>query len=139
MAAYAEGLNILSHANVGLHQREVSAEVSPLRDPELYQYDLDMPAVTEVWRRGSVVASWLLDLTAQALVKSPDLAGFAGRVSDSGEGRWTSIAAIDVGAPAPVLTTALYERFTSRGEADYANRVLSAMRRGFGGHEEKKD
>jgi len=139
MAAYAEGLNILSHANVGLHQREVSAEVSPLRDPELYQYDLDMPAVTEVWRRGSVVASWLLDLTAQALVKSPDLASFAGRVSDSGEGRWTSIAAIDVGAPAPVLTTALYERFTSRGEADYANRVLSAMRWGFGGHEEKKD
>ena len=138
MAAYAEGLNILAHADAGRQQREVSAEVTPLRDPELYQYQLDIPAVTEVWRRGSVVASWLLYLAAEAFQRSGDLAGFEGRVSDSGEGRWTSIAAIDVGAPAPVLTTALYERFTSRGEADFADRVLSAMRLGFGGHEEAK-
>ena len=138
MAAYAEGLNILKHADAGVHQREVSAEITPLRDPELYQYQLDIPAVTEVWRRGSVVASWLLDLAAAAFQTNGDLADFAGRVSDSGEGRWTSIAAIDVGAPAPVLTTALYERFTSRGEADFADRVLSAMRLGFGGHEEAK-
>ena len=138
MAAYAEGLNILKHADAGLHQREVSAEVTPLRDPELYHYQLDIPAVTEVWRRGSVVASWLLDLAAQSLLRSSDLSSFEGRVSDSGEGRWTSMAAIDVGAPAPVLTTALYERFTSRGEADFADRVLSAMRFGFGGHEEGK-
>ena len=138
MAAYAEGLNILKHADAGLHQREVSAEITPLRDPELYQYQLDIPAVTEVWRRGSVVASWLLDLAAAAFQTNADLSDFAGRVSDSGEGRWTSIAAIDVGAPAPVLTTALYERFTSRGEADFADRVLSAMRLGFGGHEEAK-
>jgi len=138
MAAYAEGLNILKHAGAGRQEREVSAEITPLREPELYQYTLDISAVTEVWRRGSVVASWLLDLAAQAFVPSGDLADFAGRVSDSGEGRWTSIAAIDVGAPAPVLTTALYERFTSRGEADFANRVLSAMRFGFGGHEEPK-
>jgi 6-phosphogluconate dehydrogenase len=138
MAAYAEGLNILRHAGAGLASREVDAETSPLRDPKMYQYELDLPAVTEVWRRGSVVASWLLDLTAQALNGNPDLANFAGRVSDSGEGRWTSIAAIEVSAPAPVLTTALYSRFTSRGESDYADRVLSAMRFGFGGHLEKK-
>ncbi len=139
MAAYAEGLNILRHAGAGLEQREINAETSPLRDPEMYQYRLDLPAVTEVWRRGSVVASWLLDLTAEAFAGSPDLDGFAGRVSDSGEGRWTSIAAIDVGAPAPVLTTALYSRFSSRGEADFADKILSAMRLGFGGHLEKKD
>ncbi len=138
MAAYAEGLNILRHAGAGLEGRAVDAETAPLREPELYRYTLDLPAVTEVWRRGSVVASWLLDLTAQAFLSSPDLAGFAGRVSDSGEGRWTSIAAIDVSAPAPVLTTALYSRFTSRGEADFADRVLSAMRLGFGGHLETK-
>ncbi len=137
MAAYAEGLNILRHADAGLHQREVSAEVTPLRDPGLYEYQLDIPAVTEVWRRGSVVASWLLDLAAEAFQRNGDLSDFEGRVSDSGEGRWTSIAAIDVGAPAPVLTTALYERFMSRGEADFADRVLSAMRLGFGGHEER--
>jgi 6-phosphogluconate dehydrogenase len=138
MAAYAEGLNILHHAGVGLAGREIDAETSPLRDPEMYQYTLDLPAVTEVWRRGSVIASWLLDLTAQALAESPDLANFSGRVSDSGEGRWTSIAAIDVGAPTPILTTALYERFRSRGEADFGDKVLSAMRWGFGGHVEKK-
>jgi 6-phosphogluconate dehydrogenase len=138
MAAYAEGLNILHHADAGLNEREIDAETTPLREPELYQYRLDLPAVTEVWRRGSVVASWLLDLTAQALLQNPDLGDFSGRVSDSGEGRWTSIAAIDVGAPAPILTTALYERFTSRGEADFGDRVLSAMRFGFGGHLEKK-
>ena len=138
MAAYAEGFNILHHAGAGLNQREVDAETTPLREPELYQYNLDLPAVAELWRRGSVVASWLLDLTAQALVESPDLANFSGRVSDSGEGRWTSIAAIDVTAPAPVLTTALYERFRSRGEADFGDKVQSAMRWGFGGHLEKK-
>ena len=138
MAAYAEGLNILRHAGAGLSTREVDAETSPLRDPKMYQYELDLPAVTELWRRGSVVASWLLDLTAQALAGDPDLSKFAGRVSDSGEGRWTSIAAIEVSAPAPVLTTALYSRFTSRGESDYADKVLSAMRFGFGGHLEKK-
>ena len=138
MAAYAEGLNILHHADVGLKGREIDAETSPLREPELYQYTLDLPAVTELWRRGSVIASWLLDLTAQALLESPDLAGFSGRVSDSGEGRWTSIAAIDVSAPAPVLTTALYSRFASQGEADFGGKVLSAMRFGFGGHLEKK-
>jgi 6-phosphogluconate dehydrogenase len=138
MAAYAEGFNILHHAGVGLDQREVDAETTPLREPEAYQYTLDLPAVAELWRRGSVVASWLLDLTAQALVESPDLANFSGRVSDSGEGRWTSIAAIDVTAPAPVLTTALYERFRSRGEADFGDKVQSAMRWGFGGHLEKK-
>jgi 6-phosphogluconate dehydrogenase len=139
MAAYAEGLNILHHAGAGLEQRDVDAETSPLRDPELYQYRLDLPAITEVWRRGSVVASWLLDLTAQAFDQSPDLADFAGRVSDSGEGRWTSIAAIDVSAPAPVLTAALYARFSSRGEGDFAGKVLSAMRFGFGGHVEQPD
>ncbi|HVA87586.1 MAG TPA: decarboxylating 6-phosphogluconate dehydrogenase, partial [Candidatus Saccharimonadales bacterium] len=138
MAAYAEGLNILHHADAGLAERAVNAETTPLREPELYQYRLDIPEIAEVWRRGSVVASWLLDLTAQAFVQSPDLSDFEGRVSDSGEGRWTSIAAIDVTAPAPVLTTALYERFTSRGEADFAGKVLSAMRLGFGGHVETK-
>jgi 6-phosphogluconate dehydrogenase len=138
MAAYAEGLNILRHADAGLRQRDVSAEVTPLRDPDLYKYRLDLASVSEVWRRGSVIASWLLDLTAQAFVTNPDLSEFEGRVSDSGEGRWTSIAAIDIDAPAPVLTTALYERFTSRGESDFADRVLSAMRFGFGGHEERK-
>jgi 6-phosphogluconate dehydrogenase len=136
MAAYAEGLNILHHANAGNEEREVSAEVAPLRDPEYYRYDLDVAEIAELWRRGSVVASWLLDLTAKALAESPDLEGFGGRVSDSGEGRWTSIAAIEEGVPAPVLSTALYERFTSRGEADYANRLLSAMRQQFGGHAE---
>ena len=137
MAAYAEGLNILAHADAGREGRAVDAETAPLREPELYQYQFDLPAVAEVWRRGSVIASWLLDLTAQALAQSPDLAGFSGRVSDSGEGRWTSIAAIDVSAPAPVLTTALYARFSSRGEADFADKVLSAMRYAFGGHLEK--
>jgi 6-phosphogluconate dehydrogenase len=138
MAAYAEGLNILAHADAGDQQQAIDAETTPLREPDLYRYQFDLPEVTEVWRRGSVIASWLLDLTAQAFVQSADLADFAGRVSDSGEGRWTSIAAIDVGAPAPVLTTALYARFTSRGESDFADRVLSAMRFGFGGHLEKQ-
>ena len=138
MAAYAEGFNILHHAGAGLAQREIDAETTPLREPELYQYTLDLPSVAELWRRGSVVASWLLDLTAQALAENPDLSNYSGRVSDSGEGRWTSIAAIDVTAPAPVLTTALYERFRSRGEADFGDKVQSAMRFGFGGHLEKK-
>ena len=137
MASYAEGLNLLAHANAGKATRDVDAETTPLRHPELYQYDIDIAAVTEVWRRGSVVASWLLDLAADAMSQSPDLAEFAGRVSDSGEGRWTALAAIDVGAPTPVLTTALFDRFTSRGESDFANRVLSAMRKEFGGHDEK--
>jgi 6-phosphogluconate dehydrogenase len=138
MAAYAEGLNIIKNANAGKRTQEVDAETTPLRHPELYQYDIDVPAVTEVWRRGSVVASWLLDLAAHAFSVSDDLSDFEGRVSDSGEGRWTSIAAIDEGVPAPVLTTALYERFTSRGEADFADKILSAMRKEFGGHDEKK-
>ena len=137
MAAYAEGLNILRHAGVGREQHEADAETTPLRDPKYYMYDFDEAAVAEVWRRGSVVASWLLDLTAAALYADPHLSSFAGRVSDSGEGRWTSLAAIDVGAPAPVLTSALYERFASRGEADYADKLLSAMRKQFGGHDEK--
>jgi 6-phosphogluconate dehydrogenase len=137
MAAYAEGLNLLHHANAGLAEREHDAETAPLAHPELYTYELDVPAVAELWRRGSVVASWLLDLTADALAESPTLEGFAGRVSDSGEGRWTSIAAIESGTPAPVLTTALYSRFSSRAEDDYGNRVLSAMRASFGGHAEK--
>ena len=137
MAAYAEGLNILQHANAGATERAADAETTPLRDPDLYRYELDLPAITEVWRRGSVVQSWLLDLTAQALRQSPDLTDYAGRVSDSGEGRWTLMAAIDESVPAPVLSAALFERFSSRGEADYANRVLSAMRHGFGGHLEK--
>ncbi|HEX2302552.1 MAG TPA: decarboxylating 6-phosphogluconate dehydrogenase [Gaiella sp.] len=137
MAAYAEGLNLIHHANVGAVDRESDAETAPLDRPEHYAYDLDVAAITEVWRRGSVVASWLLDLTAAALHASPSLDEFGGRVSDSGEGRWTSIAAIETGVPAPVLTTALFERFSSRGEADFANRVLSAMRKEFGGHAEK--
>ena len=137
MAAYAEGLGILQNANIGKQAHEVDAETTPLREPEHYQYDLNLADISEVWRRGSVIASWLLDLTADALVKDPALAGFAGRVSDSGEGRWTIKAAIDEGVPVPVLTTALYERFTSRGDADFQDKVLSAMRFGFGGHLEK--
>jgi 6-phosphogluconate dehydrogenase len=138
MAAYAEGLNLLHHAGAGLADRVVNAETSPLRDPTAYQYRLDLAEITELWRRGSVVASWLLDLTAQAMVPDPDLASFGGVVADSGEGRWTSMAAIDTGTPTPVLTTALYSRFTSRGEEDFGNKVLSAMRFGFGGHVEQK-
>ncbi len=139
MAAYAEGLNILKHANVGKQEREADAETTPLEHPELYQYELDLRDVAEVWRRGSVIGSWLLDLTAQALLDDPELSRFGGRVSDSGEGRWTIQAAVDEGVPAHVLTASLYDRFSSRGEAEYANKVLSAMRFQFGGHEEKKD
>jgi 6-phosphogluconate dehydrogenase len=139
MAAYAEGLGILREANAGRKQRETDAETTPLRDPEHYQFDLNLADVTEVWRRGSVIASWLLDLTAGSLVEDPNLTRFAGRVSDSGEGRWTIKAAIDEGVPVPVLTTALYERFASRGEADYQDKLLSAMRFGFGGHLEKSE
>ncbi|MBA4064886.1 MAG: 6-phosphogluconate dehydrogenase (decarboxylating) [Isosphaera sp.] len=138
MAAYAEGLNILRHANVGKAKRTADAETTPLRNPEHYRYDLNVADVAEVWRRGSVIASWLLDLTAHALAKNPDLTDFAGRVSDSGEGRWTIAAAVDEGVPAHVLTAALYERFSSRGEADFADKLLSAMRLEFGGHAEKK-
>src|SRR2546425_7881597 len=138
MAAYAEGLNILAKANIGKGSHEKDAETTPLRNPEHYQYDLNIADVTELWRRGSVVASWLLDLTAAAFAQDPGLEGFAGRVSDSGEGRWTINAAIDEAVPAHVLTASLYERFDSRGEADFQNRVLSAMRFGFGGHVEKK-
>jgi 6-phosphogluconate dehydrogenase len=137
MAAYAEGLGILSDANIGKKKHAVDAETTPLRDPEHYQYDLNLRDVAEVWRRGSVIASWLLDLTATALVEDSELKQFAGRVSDSGEGRWTIKAAIDEGVPVPVLSAALYERFTSRGEADYQDKLLSAMRFGFGGHLEK--
>jgi 6-phosphogluconate dehydrogenase len=137
MAAYAEGLNILHHANAGRQDRPVDAETTPLRDPEYYQYDIDTAAVAEVWRRGSVVASWLLDLTAEALHRSPGLDDFHGRVSDSGEGRWTVIAAIEEGVPAEVITESLYGRFASRGEAEFANRLLSAMRSEFGGHVER--
>jgi 6-phosphogluconate dehydrogenase len=137
MAAYAEGLGILRDANVGKQQDTIDAETTPLRDPEYYQYDLDLRDIAEVWRRGSVVASWLLDLTAAALVQDPALSQFAGHVSDSGEGRWTIRAAVDEGVPAPVLSAALYQRFTSRGEADYQDKLLSAMRYGFGGHLEK--
>jgi len=137
MAAYAEGFNILKHANVGKSGREVDAETTPLRNPEHYQYDLNLPDIAEVWRRGSVVASWLLDLTAISLLQSPELANFGGRVSDSGEGRWTILAAVDEGVPAEVLTASLYERFSSRGEADFQNKLLSAMRFQFGGHHEK--
>jgi len=137
MAAYAEGLGVLRSANVGKQSHAIDAETTPLRDPDHYQYDLNLPDITELWRRGSVIASWLLDLTASALIKDPDLAGFAGRVSDSGEGRWTIKAAIDEAVPAHVLTAALYERFSSRGEADFANKLLSAMRYEFGGHVEK--
>src|SRR5580704_1351057 len=137
MAAYAEGLGVLHDANVGKKQDAVDAETTPLRDPEHYQYDLDLHDITEVWRRGSVIASWLLDLTAASLVKDPALSQFAGHVSDSGEGRWTIKAAVDEAVPVPVLSAALYQRFTSRGEADYQDRLLSAMRYGFGGHLEK--
>jgi len=137
MAAYAEGLNILKHANIGKQKQDADAETTPLRNPEFYQYDFNLADVTEVWRRGSVVASWLLDLTAQALAADPALEKFAGRVSDSGEGRWTIDAAIDEAVPANVLAAALFERFSSRGEADFQNRVLSAMRFEFGGHVEK--
>jgi 6-phosphogluconate dehydrogenase len=137
MAAYAEGLNVLNAANVGKKTAVIDAETTPLRDPEHYQYDFNLADVTEVWRRGSVIASWLLDLTAASLLQDPKLAEFAGRVSDSGEGRWTIKAAIDEGVPAFVLSSALYERFSSRGEADFADKVLSAMRYQFGGHIEK--
>jgi len=136
MAAYAEGLNILHKANVGKGREAVSAETAPLRDPEFYRYDIDTAAVAEVWRRGSVIGSWLLDLTAHALLKDPEVAGFSGQVSDSGEGRWTVAAAVETGVPAHVLTTALFERFSSRGEAGFAEKLLSAMRKEFGGHEE---
>jgi 6-phosphogluconate dehydrogenase len=138
MAAYAEGLNILRHANAGKGARTDDAETAPLRNPELYQYDLNLPDIVEAWRHGSVIGSWLLDLAATALKKSPNLTGFAGRVSDSGEGRWTLKVAIDEGVPTPILSTALTQRFASRGEEDFANKVLSAMRYEFGGHEEKK-
>ena len=137
MAAYAEGLSILRAADVGTKQTEVDAETTPLRDPELYQYNLNLSDIAELWRRGSVVASWLLDLMAAALVEDPALAKFAGRVSDSGEGRWTIKAAIDEAIPVPVLSTALYERFSSRGNADFQNKLMSAMRYEFGGHLEK--
>jgi 6-phosphogluconate dehydrogenase len=138
MAAYAEGLNILRHANAGKTQRETDAETTPLRNPDHYQYDFNLADVTEVWRRGSVVASWLLDLTAISLLEQPTLERYSGRVSDSGEGRWTILAAIESTTPAPVLTSALYERFESRGEGDFAAKLLSAMRFQFGGHVEKK-
>jgi 6-phosphogluconate dehydrogenase len=137
MAAYAEGLSVLQSANAGKQKREIDAETTPLRDPEHYQYDLNLTDVTEVWRRGSVIASWLLDLTATALLQDPALSNFAGRVSDSGEGRWTIKAAIDEAVPVPVLSTALYARFSSRGDAEFQNRLLSAMRYEFGGHLEK--
>jgi 6-phosphogluconate dehydrogenase len=137
MAAYAEGLNILHHANIGKQQQAIDAETAPLQNPEYYQYDFNLPDVAEVWRRGSVIASWLLDLTASALLKSPQLAEFGGRVSDSGEGRWTITAAIDESVPVHVLSSALFERFSSRGEADFADKLLSAMRFEFGGHLEK--
>jgi 6-phosphogluconate dehydrogenase len=136
MAAYAEGLNILRHANAGSRRQKASAETAPLRDPAFYRYDLDSAAVAEVWRRGSVIGSWLLDLTAHALLQDPEVAGFSGQVSDSGEGRWTAAAAVETGVPAHVLTTALYQRFASRGQADFADKLLSAMRKEFGGHEE---
>ena len=137
MSAYAEGLNILKHANAGRRDRAADAETAPLAHPERYQYDLNLTDIAEVWRRGSVIASWLLDLTAAALVEQPDLAGFSGRVSDSGEGRWTLAAAIDEAAPAPVLSAALFQRFASRGHSDFADRILSAMRYQFGGHKER--
>ncbi|NOR51652.1 MAG: decarboxylating 6-phosphogluconate dehydrogenase, partial [Gammaproteobacteria bacterium] len=138
MAAFAEGLNIIKHAGVGRLDHEIDAETTPLREPEAYQHDIDIAEVAEVWRRGSVVSSWLLDLTANALSVNGDLDNFSGRVSDSGEGRWTSIAAIETGTPAPVLTAALFSRFASRGEDDFGNKILSAMRYEFGGHIEKK-
>jgi 6-phosphogluconate dehydrogenase len=139
MQSYAEGLNVLKHANIGLHEQEADAETTPLRDPDHYRYELDIAAVSELWRRGSVVSSWLLDLTAQALHESPNLDDYAGHVSDSGEGRWTVDAAIEEGVPVPVLSASLFTRFTSRGEADWGNRVLSAMRKAFGGHLEKSE
>ena len=139
MAAYAEGLNVLHHANVGNKQQALDAETAPLRNPEYYQYDFSLPDVAELWRRGSVISSWLLDLTAEALLKSPDLGHFQGWVSDSGEGRWTISAAMDEAVPVPVLSSALFNRFSSRGEADFADKVLSAMRFGFGGHLEKAE
>ncbi len=139
MAAYAEGLNVLAKANIGSESHAADAETAPLADAKYYQYDIDLAAVTEVWRRGSVVTSWLLDLTAEALADDPELSAYAGHVSDSGEGRWTIHAAIDEGVPAPVLSAALYERFSSRGRDDVALKVLSAMRAGFGGHHERKD
>ena len=139
MAAYAEGFNILAHANAGVHKVDANAETTPLRDPERFAYDLPVAEIAELWRRGSVVRSWLLDLTAAALAEHPDLAPFAGRVSDSGEGRWTALAAIESGAPAPLITAALFDRFSSRGEDDFAHRLLSAMRLQFGGHVERKD
>jgi len=137
MAAYAEGLTILRHANIGKQTFANDAETTPLRDPQYYQYEMNLPQIAEVWRRGSVVGSWLLDLTAEALFKDPKLEGYGGHVSDSGEGRWTVLAAIDEAVPAPVLSAALYERFSSRGQAEFANQVLSAMRHEFGGHVEK--
>jgi 6-phosphogluconate dehydrogenase len=139
MAAYAEGLNVLKHANAGATEREADAETTPLRDPKYYRYDIDVAEVAEVWRRGSVVASWLLDLTAAATLEDPQLAEFSGRVSDSGEGRWTVLAAVDESVPVHVLSASLLDRFESRGEADYANKLLSAMRKQFGGHAEKKE
>jgi 6-phosphogluconate dehydrogenase len=138
MAAYAEGMGILQKANIGKASHEVDAETTPLRHPENYQYDFNLADITELWRRGSVVSSWLLDLTATALAEDPNLKAFSGRVSDSGEGRWTINAAIDEAVPAPVLTSALYARFSSRGESDYQDKLLSAMRFQFGGHHEKK-
>jgi 6-phosphogluconate dehydrogenase len=137
MGAYAEGLSILQKANIGRQQQAADAETTPLRDPEYYRYDFDTAAVAEVWRRGSVISSWLLDLTAEALADEPGLESFTGRVSDSGEGRWTVLAAVDEGVPADVLTSALFARFSSRGEGEFANRILSAMRKEFGGHAEK--
>jgi 6-phosphogluconate dehydrogenase len=137
MQAYGEGLNVLKHANIGLHAQETDAETTPLRDPDHYKYEIDVPAVAELWRRGSVVSSWLLDLAAQALHESPNLDEYAGHVSDSGEGRWTVMAAVEEGVPVPVLSASLFNRFASRGEADWGDRVLSAMRKAFGGHLEK--
>ncbi|NDP61661.1 phosphogluconate dehydrogenase (NAD(+)-dependent, decarboxylating) [Polaromonas sp.] len=139
MAAYAEGFNVLRHADVGQREQAIDAETTPLRDPEFYCYDMNLPEIAEVWRRGSVIGSWLLDLTAGALLKNPQLEGFAGRVSDSGEGRWTLQAAIDEAVPTPVLSAALHERFASRGQADFSNQMLSAMRHAFGGHHEKPE
>jgi 6-phosphogluconate dehydrogenase len=138
MAAYAEGLNVLRNANIGKREHDADAETTPLRNPEHYQYDLDLPQITEVWRRGSVIGSWLLDLTAASLLDNPDLENYVGRVSDSGEGRWTIAAAVDEAEPVPVLSAALFARFSSRGDADFADKVLSAMRKQFGGHDEKK-
>jgi 6-phosphogluconate dehydrogenase len=138
MGAYAEGLNILRDANIGKQLQKADAETTPLRNPEYYQFDLNLPEIAEVWRHGSVISSWLLDLTAKALRGDAELKEYAGRVSDSGEGRWTLAAAIDEGVPAPVISAALFGRFQSRGNADYADRLLSAMRKQFGGHDEKK-